>query len=120
RRNRGSDVAESRRTQALRRAGAAARFAGYLRRGYRAGEDPDAIEATAPVEPGSGLRKQFTVTLTARGEIRVVHRIRNRNPWTVELGAWALTVMAPGGIGINGIAAARHAFRRCSLRSIRW
>lgn len=62
------------------------------------------LTATAPAEPGSGLRKQIAVKMEARGSgVEVVHRLTNTNPWTVELAAWALTVMAPGGVGITGL-----------------
>jgi hypothetical protein len=62
------------------------------------------LTATAPVEPGSGLEKQMVVTMASRGSgVEVLHRLTNRNPWTVELAAWGLTVMAPGGMGITGL-----------------
>lgn len=62
------------------------------------------LTATAPVEPGSGLQKQIAVTMASSGSgVEVLHRLTNRNPWTVDLAAWALTVMAPGGIGFTGL-----------------
>jgi hypothetical protein len=62
------------------------------------------IEATAPVEPGSRLQKQIVLKMAdAGGGVEVLHRITNHNPWTVELAAWGLTVMAPGGTGVTGL-----------------
>src|SRR5262249_5962602 len=63
-----------------------------------------AITATAPIEPGSGLGKQLVVKMARRGsQVEVRHRIKNHNPWTIELSAWGLTVLAPGGVGITGL-----------------
>ncbi len=63
-----------------------------------------ALIATAPVEPGSGLEKRLVVKMAPSGSaVTVLHRLTNRNPWTVELAAWGLTVLAPGGIGIMGL-----------------
>ena len=62
------------------------------------------LTATAPVEPGSGLQKQIAVTMASSGSgVEVLHRLTNHNPWTVELAAWGLTVLAPGGIGFTGL-----------------
>jgi hypothetical protein len=63
-----------------------------------------AIVATPPVEQEAGLQKQLVVKMApAGGGVEVLHRITNLNPWTIELSAWALTVMAPGGVGITGL-----------------
>jgi len=49
-------------------------------------------------EPENGLEKETGLTLSpSAAQVSVVHRIVNRNPWAVELAAWALSVMAPGG-----------------------
>jgi hypothetical protein len=64
----------------------------------------DSIIATAPLEQESGLRKQLVAKMAPIGSgVEVLHRITNRNPWTIELSAWALTVLAPGGVGITGL-----------------
>jgi len=63
-----------------------------------------AIIATPPVEREAGLQKQLVVKMAPAGSgVEVLHRITNLNPWTIELSAWALTVMAPGGVGITGL-----------------
>jgi hypothetical protein len=49
-------------------------------------------------EPQNGLEKETSLTLSpSAAQVGVVHRIVNRNPWAVELAAWALSVMAQGG-----------------------
>jgi hypothetical protein len=63
-----------------------------------------AIIATPPVEPEAGLQKQLVVKMAPAGSaVEVLHRITNVNPWAIELSAWALTVMAPGGVGFTGL-----------------
>jgi hypothetical protein len=49
----------------------------------------------------NGVEKELRITLspTAR-QVRVDHRIVNHNPWPIELSAWALSAMAPGGRAI--------------------
>ncbi len=46
----------------------------------------------------NGIEKELRITLspTAR-QVRVDHRLINRNPWPIELAVWALSAMAPGG-----------------------
>ena len=63
-----------------------------------------AIIATAPIEPQAGLQKQLVVRMARAGSaVEVLHRITNLNPWAIELSPWALTVMAPGGVGMTGL-----------------
>ena len=61
----------------------------------------DGLVATAPVET-VGLQKQLTIELLGEGRVRVTHRLWNRGHWPVEVSIWALTMMAPGGLGIAG------------------
>jgi len=68
----------------------------------------DAISLTAPMEPETGLVKQMTVKLAARGtQVEVTHRIRNTRRKPQRLAAWAVTMLAQGGHGI--VAFPRHA-----------
>jgi hypothetical protein len=63
----------------------------------------DGLRATGAVEPGTGLQKELILRFTSRaGELEVVHRVTNRNPWAIEFAAWALTQAAPGGIALCG------------------
>ncbi|MBA2255393.1 MAG: hypothetical protein H0W07_09790 [Chloroflexi bacterium] len=49
-------------------------------------------------EPANGLAKELQITLSrTEPRVEVLHRITNRNAWSVELAPWALSVMAPGG-----------------------
>ncbi len=53
------------------------------------------------VEPNTGIQKEMEITLENEGAgVTIVHRLRNKNMWDVELAPWALTVMAPGGVEI--------------------
>lgn len=64
----------------------------------------DTIVATPPLEKEAGIQKQITVKLASSGTgVEVLHRITNKSLWTLDIAAWALTVMAPGGAGITGL-----------------
>jgi len=63
----------------------------------------DVLEATEPVEALTGLEKQVVVRMSGTGSgVEVLHRIRNTNNKSLELAAWALSMMAQGGVGIHG------------------
>ena len=47
------------------------------------------------------IRKELDIRLWPHDpQVQVTHRLRNENPWAVELAPWALSVMAPGGTAI--------------------
>jgi hypothetical protein len=61
------------------------------------------LTATQPVEPSTGLQKEITVLLATSGSaVEVVHRMKNTLQWDIEVAPWALSMMAPGGVGITG------------------
>src|SRR5882724_8571731 len=61
------------------------------------------LEATQPVEPLTGLEKQIIVKMSSTGSgVEVLHRIRNTTKKSLDLAAWALSMMAQGGVGIHG------------------
>lgn len=61
------------------------------------------VVARAPVEPLTGLQKEIAVEMAATGPgVTVTHRIYNRTLFPLEFSAWALTMMAPGGVAITG------------------
>jgi hypothetical protein len=54
-----------------------------------------------PTEPATGIQKEIEIVVApAAARVTVTHRLRNQNPWAVELAPWALSVMAPGGRAI--------------------
>src|SRR5438270_2644455 len=58
---------------------------------------------TGAVEPDTGLQKQIIVKLAATGTaVEVLHKITNTREKPFELAPWALTMMAPGGVGLTG------------------
>jgi hypothetical protein len=64
-------------------------------------EHGDFVRLIQPAEPTTGIQKEIDVRLSAAGaHVEVTHRLRNTNPWTVELAPWALSVMAPAGTAI--------------------
>jgi hypothetical protein len=61
-------------------------------------EHGDFARTVQPVEAGVGIQKEMDFTLVPdKAQVKVVHRLHNRGPWTVELAPWALSVMAAGG-----------------------
>ncbi len=64
-------------------------------------EGKGSLTLVQPVEPTTGIRKEMEISLAGKkAQARVVHRLVNTGPWPVELSAWALSVMAPGGRAI--------------------
>jgi hypothetical protein len=63
----------------------------------------DVLEAAEPVEPLTGLEKRIVVKMAPSGTtVEVIHQIRNAAKEPYELAPWALTMLAPGGVGIHG------------------
>jgi hypothetical protein len=58
------------------------------------------VELTQPVEAETGLEKSIDVALSSKG-VTVTHRIRNAGSRSRTLAPWALSMMAPGGVGIT-------------------
>ncbi len=61
-------------------------------------EIPGGAALRQPVEEKTGIEKELEVTLAPAGSrVSLLHRLTNRGSRPVELAAWAITVMAPGG-----------------------
>lgn len=59
------------------------------------------VRLTQQIEETTGIQKEIDIYMTEnKAEVKIVHRLINRNLWTVELAPWALSVMAPGGKAI--------------------
>ncbi|MDX1980051.1 MAG: hypothetical protein SFV51_07275 [Bryobacteraceae bacterium] len=64
---------------------------------------PSGLVAREPVEPLTGLQKEIGVEMAASGTgVTLTHRIFNRGLFPLEFAAWALTMMAQGGVAITG------------------
>jgi hypothetical protein len=59
----------------------------------------DGVELIQPVEPATCLEKAIRIRLTADGGV-VTHRVRNAASRPRTFAPWALSMMAPGGVGI--------------------
>jgi hypothetical protein len=58
------------------------------------------LKATSPTDV-AGIRKEIEVELANTGSaVRVTHRLTNETRWPLRFCAWALTMMAPGGVGV--------------------
>jgi hypothetical protein len=87
----------------------------HKERTYYPDNEPVAITSEGPTmrvvqprETATGIQKELAITLVERGQATVRHCLRNRGLWPVELAPWALSVMAPGGIGIVPQPTAAH------------
>jgi len=61
-------------------------------------EIPDGIKTTQDVEPLSRIRKEMEITISSdTSTVRILHRLINLNPWSIELSAWGISAMATGG-----------------------
>lgn len=59
--------------------------------------------AREPVEPLTKLQKEIEVRMAETGaRMTVIHRITNRGLFPLNFSAWALTMMAPGGVAVSG------------------
>lgn len=56
----------------------------------------ETLRLRCETEGSTGLQKEFEIRLDGAG-VRLIHRIYNRNCWTVAFSPWCLTVMAEGG-----------------------
>ncbi len=63
----------------------------------------EVLTATAPAEPATGLEKRILCRMAPQApRMEVIHQLRNAGSRPIELAPWALTMMAPGGVGIHG------------------
>jgi hypothetical protein len=63
----------------------------------------DGLIATEPVEALTGIEKRIEVKMAASGTaVEITHRLRNAGSAPYRLAPWALTMMAPGGVGMHG------------------
>lgn len=59
------------------------------------------VRVIQPVEARTGIQKEMDISLESDlPSVKIVHRMRNCNLWTVELSIWALSVMQGGGSAI--------------------
>lgn len=59
------------------------------------------FRATQPTETTTGIQKEIDFDMDEdQASVKLTHRLTNRGVWPVELAVWALSVMAPGGVGI--------------------
>ncbi len=59
------------------------------------------VKLLQPAEETTGIRKEIEIRLDPTfAHAEITHRLTNAGPWAVELAPWAISVMAPGGVGI--------------------
>lgn len=66
---------------------------------YFYNQTENSIRLAPPIEPASNTQKEIIIKLDETGSgVAINHRICNRGAETIELAAWALTIMRGGGI----------------------
>lgn len=64
-------------------------------------QDVEGVTFTQPVEPQTGIEKSLRVSLPNQGaQVIVEHQLKNCGSEPVELAAWAITQLKPGGSAI--------------------
>lgn len=59
------------------------------------------VRISQPIETTTGIKKDMEITLDPdSSSVEIKHYLTNQSMWDIELAAWALTVMAPGGTEI--------------------
>ncbi len=70
---------------------------------------PTGVIAREPIEPLTHLQKEIEVNMDSSGTgVAVTHRITNRALFPLRFSAWALTMMAPGGMAVAGFPPRGH------------
>lgn len=58
----------------------------------------DTLRLLPDIETTNGIGKQIDITLDHNeNHVRLIHKLTNYNPWTIELAPWSISQMAPGG-----------------------
>ena len=66
---------------------------------YQFDEAQNSIRLRQPIEPQTKTQKEIVVTLEKKGsDVSINHLIKNCGEKTIEIAAWALTVMREGGV----------------------
>lgn len=59
------------------------------------------IRLIQPIELKTGIEKEMNVTLSPDGStVTVLHKLTNRNLWSIDVAAWAMSIMNSGGVTI--------------------
>jgi hypothetical protein len=70
---------------------------------------PTGVIAREPIEPLTHLEKEIEVSMEPQGTgVTVSHRITNHTLFPLKFSAWALTMMAPGGMAVAGFPPRGH------------
>ena len=70
------------------------------------------LHAIQPVEETTGIQKEIEIRMAPdTAQVEVVHRLRNKNAWAIEIAPWSISVLAQGGPGHRSDAPARQAHR---------
>jgi hypothetical protein len=62
-------------------------------------EIENGVRIIQKLEKWTQIVKEMEITLNPdSSEVKIIHKLTNKNAWPVEFGVWAMSAMAPGGI----------------------
>lgn len=57
------------------------------------------IRVSQPLEKWTQVKKEMDITMSLNSnKVKVIHKLTNKGPWPIEYAAWAISVMAAGGV----------------------
>lgn len=62
--------------------------------------DDGSVTFTADTEKATGIQKSITISPEGENSFQVEHTIRNKGLWNADVAAWAVSLMAPGGVAV--------------------
>jgi len=63
-------------------------------------EIPNGIRVISPAPKWTNTHTEMEITIAPDSSIDVIHKVTNTGAWSIEFAAWALSVMAPGGLSV--------------------
>jgi hypothetical protein len=63
------------------------------------------LTVTQKTEDAARIQKQLKISFTGENEVCVSHIVRNCNDWDIEMAAWAISIVGPGGMEILPLCA---------------
>lgn len=62
-------------------------------------ETDKGVKLIQPLEKWTQIRKEMDITLSPDStDVKIVHTLTNKGPWPIEMGIWAMSAMAAGGM----------------------
>lgn len=63
-------------------------------------ESGDSVSFSSGIDKATGVSKTIIITPLGDNKFEIKHKLKNESLWDIEVAAWALSVMAPGGTAV--------------------